>query len=91
MVNNGLNSRADELIDAIGKSDKLLANSLTKQKRNIEAQKNSVRLERDATQVGIRKKNRDSQIRAYQRNKACSNVNKKIVTEVYYEFFKDTD
>ena len=91
LVNNGLNSRADELIDAIGKSDKLLANSLTKQKRNIEAQKNSVRLERDATQVGIRKKNRDSQIRAYQRNKACSNVNKKIVTEVYYEFFKDTD
>ena len=63
LVNNGLNSRADELIDAIGKSDKLLANSLTKQKRNIEAQKNSVRLERDATQVGIRKKNRDSQIR----------------------------
>ena len=90
-VNNGLNSRADELIDLIGKSDKLLANSLTKQKRNIEAQKNSVRLERDATQVGIRKKNRDSQIRAYQRNKACSNVNKKIVKEVYYKFFKDTD
>ena len=78
LVNNGLNSRADELIDTIGKSDKLLANSLTKQKRNIEAQKNSVRLERDATQVGIRKKNRDSQIRAYQRNKACSNVNKKL-------------
>ena len=91
LVNNGLNSRADELIDAIGKSDKLLANSLTKQKRNIEAQKNSVRLERDATQVGIRKKNRDSQIRAYQRNKACSNVNKKIVKEVYYDSIKDTD
>ena len=83
LVNNGLNSRADELIDMIGKSDKLLANSLTKQKRNIEAQKNSVRLERDATQVKIRKKNRDNQIRAYQGNKACSKVNEKIIKEVF--------
>ena len=66
LVDNGLNSRADELIDMIGKSDKLLANSLTKQKRNIEAQKNSVRLERDATQVKIHKKNRNNLIRAYQ-------------------------
>ena len=90
-VNNGLNSRADELIDMIGKSDKLLANSLTKQKRNIEAQKNSVRLERDATQVGIRKKNRDSQIRAYQRNKAYSEINDKIVDEGYDKLFKDAD
>ena len=91
LVNNGLNSRADELIDMIGKSDKLLANSLTKQKRNIEAQKNSVRLERDATQVGIRKKNRDNQIRAYQRNRACSEINGKIVDEGYDKLFKDTD
>ena len=91
LVNYGLNSRADELIDMIGKSDKLLANSLTKQKRNIEAQKNSVRLERDATQVGIRKKNRDNQIRAYQRNRACSEINGKIVDEGYDKLFKDTD
>ena len=91
LVNNGLNSRADELIDMIGKSDKLLANSLTKQKRNIEAQKNSVRLERDATQVGIRKKNRDNQIREYQRNRAYFEINDKIVDDGYDELFKDAD
>ena len=66
LVDNKFNSRADELIDAIGKSDKLLANRLAKQKRNIEAQKGSVRLERDATQVKIHKKNRNNLIRAYQ-------------------------
>ena len=91
LVNNGLNSRADELIDMIEKSDKLLANSLTKQKRNIEAQKDSVRLERDATQVGIRKKNRDNQIRAYQRNRAYSKISGKIVDEGYDKLFKDAD
>ena len=66
LVDNKFNSRADELIDAIGKSDKLLANRLAKQMRNIEAQKGSVRLERDATQVKIHKKNRNNLIRAYQ-------------------------
>ena len=66
-VDNKFNSKADELIDAIGKSDKLLANRLAKQKRNIEAQKSSVRLERDATQVEIHKKNRNNLIRTYQK------------------------
>ncbi|MBR3940190.1 MAG: RHS repeat-associated core domain-containing protein [Bacteroidales bacterium] len=84
-VNNGLNSRADELIDMIGKSDKLLANSLAKQKRNIEAQKNSVRLERDFNQVKISRKNRNSAIREYQKNKAYSKVNERIVDEVFKE------
>ena len=91
LVDNKFNSRADELIDAIGKSDKLLANSLTKQKRNIEAQKNSVRLERDATQVKIRKKNKDNQIREYQRNRAYSEINGKIVDEGNGKLFKDAD
>jgi hypothetical protein len=50
-----------------------------------------VRLERDATQVGIRKKNRDSQIREYQRNRAYSKINGKIVDEGYDKLFKDAD
>ena len=68
LVNNGLNSRADDLIAGIEKNNTVLASRLTKQKRNIEAQKNSVRLKRDDNQVKISRKNRNSAIREYQIN-----------------------